>query len=96
MIKTLVKQMSKKDRKFSIITPFLIIGEVTMETTIPMLMATLVDVGIQNSDIGYVVKMGLLMVLMAMLSLAFGAGAARTASCRFSRICGEYKKSIIL
>ncbi len=29
MIKTLVKQMSKKDRKFSIITPFLIIGEVT-------------------------------------------------------------------
>ena len=69
MIKTLVKQMSKKDRKFSIITPFLIIGEVTMETTIPMLMATLVDVGIQNSDIGYVVKMGLLMVLMAMLSL---------------------------
>ena len=71
MIKTLVKQMSKKDRKFSIITPFLIIGEVTMETTIPMLMATLVDVGIQNSDIGYVVKMGLLMVLMAMLSLAF-------------------------
>lgn len=63
MIKTLVKQMSKKDRKFSIITPFLIIGEVTMETTIPMLMATLVDVGIQNSDIGYVVKMGLLWCL---------------------------------
>ena len=71
MIKTLVKQMSKKDRKFSIITPFLIIGEVTMETTIPMLMATLVDVGIQNSDITYFGEMLVLIRLIAMLSLAF-------------------------
>ena len=94
MIKTLVKQMSKKDRKFSIITPFLIIGEVTMETTIPMLMATLVDVGIQNSDIGYVVKMGLLMVLMAMLSLAFGAGAARTASVASAGFAANIRKAL--
>lgn len=94
MLKTLVKQMSKKDRKFSIITPFLIIGEVTMETTIPMLMATLVDVGIQNSDIGYVVKMGLLMVLMAMLSLAFGAGAARTASVASAGFAANIRKAL--
>ena len=94
MIKTLVKHMSKKDRKFSIITPFLIIGEVTMETTIPMLMATLVDVGIQNSDIGYVVKMGLLMVLMAMLSLAFGAGAARTASVASAGFAANIRKAL--
>lgn len=94
MIKTLVKQMSKKDRKFSIITPFLIIGEVTMETTIPMLMATLVDVGIQNSDIGYVVKMGLLMVLMAMLSLAFGAGVARTASVASAGFAANIRKAL--
>ena len=94
MIKTLVKQMSKKDRKFSIITPFLIIGEVTMETTIPMLMATLVDVGIQNSDIVYVVKMGLLMVLMAMLSLAFGAGAARTASVASAGFAANIRKAL--
>ncbi len=65
-----------------------------METTIPMLMATLVDVGIQNSDIGYVVKMGLLMVLMAMLSLAFGAGAARTASVASAGFAANIRKAL--
>lgn len=80
MIKTLVKLMTKKDRKYAVVTPLLIAGEVIMETTIPMIMAKLVDIGISNSDIGYVIKMGGLMVIMAMLSLAFGAGAARTAS----------------
>lgn len=80
MIKTLVKLMTPKDRKFSIVTPLLITGEVVMETTIPMIMAKLVDVGIQNSDIGYVLRLGGLMVLMALLSLGFGAAAAWTAS----------------
>lgn len=80
MLKTLLKLMSSRDRKYAAVTPLLIVGEVVMETTIPMIMAKLVDVGIQNSDIGYVLKMGGLMVVMAMLSLAFGAGAARTAS----------------
>lgn len=80
MLKTLLKLMSGRDRKYAAVTPLLIVGEVVMETTIPMIMAKLVDVGIQNSDIGYVLKMGGLMVVMAMLSLAFGAGAARTAS----------------
>ncbi len=80
MLKTLVKLMSGKDRRYAIATPLLIVGEVVMETTIPMIMAKLVDVGIQNSDIGYVFRMGGLMVVMAMLSLLFGAGAARTAS----------------
>ncbi len=65
-----------------------------METTIPMLMATLVDVGIQNSDIGYVVKMGLVMVLMAMLSLAFGAGAARTAPVASAGFAANIRKAL--
>ena len=80
MLKTLVKHMSKKDKKYAVLTPLMVVGEVVMETTIPMIMSILVDVGIENRDIGYVVKMGCLMLLMAMLSLAFGAGAARTAS----------------
>ncbi|MCI5892189.1 MAG: ABC transporter ATP-binding protein/permease [Clostridiales bacterium] len=80
MLKTLLKLMSGRDRKYAVATPLLIAGEVIMETTIPLIMANLVDVGIMNSDIGYVFRMGALMVVMAMLSLVFGAGAARTAS----------------
>lgn len=72
--------MSGTDRRYALLTPLLIVGEVVMETTIPFMMARIVDVGIANSDIGYVIKSGLLMMLMAVVSLCFGAGAARTAS----------------
>lgn len=64
----------------TILTPILIIGEVIMEVRIPMLMANVVNIGIQNRDIVYVMQEGGMMVLMAVLSLIFGAGAARTAA----------------
>ena len=35
-------------------------------------MAQIVDVGITNKDIGYTIKMGLLMLCMALVSLSFG------------------------
>lgn len=49
------------------------IGEVVLETYIPLLMAKIIDVGIANKDISYVVKVGLLMVGLACASLACGA-----------------------
>ena len=39
---------------------------------IPLVMAQIVDVGITNKDIGYTIKMGLLMLCMALVSLSFG------------------------
>ncbi len=80
MLKTLLRLMSKTDKKFALLTPLLIVGEVAMEVAIPMMMARIVDVGIANRDIWYVVKCGLIMMLMALVSLCFGAGAAKTAS----------------
>jgi ATP-binding cassette subfamily B multidrug efflux pump len=62
----------------TLLTPLLVIGEVILEIFIPLIMSKIVDIGIQNRDIAYVVKMGLLMILMALLSLGCGAGAART------------------
>lgn len=64
----------------TILTPLLIIGEVLMETTIPRIMASLVDVGIQNQDIEYVVRGGFLMIGMSLISMFFGVGAGRTVS----------------
>ena len=50
------------------------IGEVVMEVMIPFVMAQIIDKGIQgNGGIAYTVKMGLLMILMALVSLSFGA-----------------------
>ncbi len=64
----------------TILTPLLIIGEVIMETNIPRIMAELVDNGINNQDIAYVIRGGVLMIFMSLLSLSFGAGAGRTVS----------------
>lgn len=58
--------------KYAILTPVVMIGEVLMEVLIPLVMAKIVDVGIANGNISYTVKMGLLMALMAVISLFFG------------------------
>ncbi len=94
MLKTLLGHMSKIDKKYTYITPLLIVGEVAMETTIPLLMAKIVDVGIANRDISYVVKMGFLMMLMAVASLCFGAGAARTASLASTGFAANIRQAV--
>ena len=63
--------------KQAVLCPVTIIGEVLMEVLIPAVMALIIDNGIKKGDIGYVAKMGGLMVLMSIFSLCFGALAAR-------------------
>lgn len=67
-------------KKYAILTPVTIIGEVIMELLIPTIMAMIIDNGIKQGDIGYVVKMGGLMIVMSLFSLAFGALAGRFAA----------------
>ena len=55
-------------------------GEVSMETTIPLVMARIVDVGIKTADQNFVLKNGMLMVLMASFSLFCGAMCGRLSS----------------
>lgn len=76
MFKALLPFLSKY-KKYAILTPLMIVGEVLMETTIPILMAQIVDVGITERNIGYVLSLGGLMIVMALISLMFGALAAR-------------------
>ena len=58
--KILVSGLEKKYIAFSILTPVVMIGEVLMETVIPMIMAHIIDDGISNKDLGYVVSVGIL------------------------------------
>ena len=75
MLKTLLPY-AKKYKLFAILTPLCIVGEVLLETRIPVLMSNIVDIGIPNQNIKYVVVVGLSMMLMALCSLAFGALAS--------------------
>ena len=51
-------------------------AEAIFELLIPLVMSDIVDVGIATGDQGYILRKGILMVVMAMVSLAFGLGAA--------------------
>ena len=66
-----------KYKKYAIATPFVMIGEVLMELLIPLVMAAMIDKGISSGDVQYTVKMGLLMILMAIVSLCFGSLGSR-------------------
>lgn len=76
MYKTILSYVGKY-KKQAILAPITIIGEVAMEVLIPTVMAMIIDNGIEKGDVGYIAKMGGIMVLMAVFSLCFGALAAR-------------------
>ena len=70
-----------KYKKYALLAPLTIIGEVILEVLIPMVMAMIIDVGIQGEGgVPYTVKMGLIMVGMAVLSLVCGALAGKFAA----------------
>lgn len=67
-------------RRESILAPVFVILEVLMEVLIPLQMAKIIDVGIAQGDLPYIVRMGVILVAMAMIALFFGAMAGKFAA----------------
>lgn len=66
----------KKYRIFAILSPILMILEVLADITIPYLMSWIVDIGIENQDTQYILKVGLMMIGIALLGMLFGVISA--------------------
>jgi ATP-binding cassette subfamily B protein len=66
----------EKYKIYAILSPILMILEVVTDIVIPYLMSRIVDIGIANRDIDYIVKVGLLMVLSAVFGMVFGVLSA--------------------
>lgn len=62
-------------KKESVLAPLFVILEVFMEVLIPLQMAKIIDIGIQDGNLPYIIKMGVILVIMAMLALWFGVKA---------------------
>lgn len=62
----------KKYMKYAVLCPILMILEVLADIIVPYLMSRIVDVGIVNQDISYIVKIGLIMVAAALVGMLFG------------------------
>ena len=87
MLKVLGAQI-KEFQKDSILTPVFMILEVIMEMIIPLLMASIIDNGVNAGDLNHIYKIGGLMVLMALIGLwagLMGAKYGARASTGFAR-----------
>lgn len=71
MIKKLMSYIGEYKRD-TLLSAISVTFEVILEVLLPMLMAKVIDNGVEAGNMNYVVKMGLLMLVVAMLSLAAG------------------------
>ena len=71
MIKTLAAQI-KEFKKDSILTPCFMILEVIMEMVIPLMMASIIDDGVEAGDIHHIYMVGIAMVIAACIALFTG------------------------
>ena len=79
MVKKLIESI-REQKKNSILAMVTISGEVVFEVIIPLLMANLIDYGIDMGDMGYIVKMGIVLLLSALGQLFCGAISGKFAA----------------
>jgi ABC transporter, permease/ATP-binding protein len=90
----LIKKSLREYYKQSILTPIFIILEVLLEVLIPLQMARIIDIGIKNSNINYILKEGIILVLIATCSLLFGILAGNYASVASAGFSKNIRKDI--
>ena len=79
----MINRLSQSIREYkrdSILTPIYVSLEVLLEVVIPILMASLIDYGIDAGNLNYVIKMGVMLLVFAAISLLTGALAGRSAA----------------
>lgn len=79
MIKRL-SQCIREYKKASILAPLFVTGEVILEVVIPLLMANLIDNGVDAGDMNEILRMGLWLVAACVASLACGALSGKYAA----------------
>ena len=75
----MIKRLARCVREYkwaAMLSPLCMIGEVTMEVLIPLVMAKLYDYGIVLQDMTVVVQQSLILMLCAVASLGFGSASA--------------------
>ena len=79
----MIKRLARCIREYkwpTILSPLCMVGEVTMEVLIPLVMASLYDYGVRLQDMNIVVTRSIQLVVCALMSLAFGVLSAIFAS----------------
>ena len=67
-----------------------------MEVVIPLLMAMLIDKGIDAGNMNYILKIGIALAISCVISLVFGALSGKFAAKCIGRFCEEFEKGYVL
>ena len=79
----MIKRLARCIREYkwaAMLSPLCMVGEVTMEVLIPLVMADLYDYGVQLQDMNIIVTRSIQLVICALMSLCFGVLSAVFAS----------------
>lgn len=79
MIKKLTQNIGEYKKQL-IATPIYVAAEVVMDIIVPILMANMIDYGINNGNMNVIMKTGLTLLLMCTFALIFGVLSGRTAA----------------
>ncbi|GCF93891.1 ABC transporter [Enterococcus florum] len=79
MLKKLLANVGEYKRQ-SLLTPLFTMGEVLLDVIMPLIMASLIDQGIEKSDAGTIIRYGILLFVCAIIALGFGTLGGRTAA----------------
>jgi len=93
MLKVLARSI-REYKKLSIITPILISLEVVIECIIPFITATLVNEIKGGCGLNTIIKYGAVLIIMAFLSLMFGAIAGSTSATASSGFAKNLRKDM--
>lgn len=93
MIKTLAKQI-KEYKKDSILSPIYIAAEVVLELLLPFIMASMIDDGVEVGNMRHIVITGLIMLVVAILSLFCGVMCGKHAAIASTGFAKNVRKSM--
>ena len=92
MIRTLAQRI-REYKKATILTPLFMVGEVLMECAIPAIMALMID-HMSSTTVEPVIKYGLILVVLASVSLICGANSARYAALASTGFAKNMRKDL--
>ena len=93
IVKLILKQL-KQYKKNTIFAPLFTALEVVMEVLLPFITAKIIDEGLQQANMNIIYKYGLIMIIVALLSLCFGALSAKHAATASSGLACNLRETM--
>ena len=91
MVKKLAKHI-REYKKYAILTPILVLGEVILEILIPLIMAELIDQGIDGGSMPEIIKYGIALLISAAVALALGGRRRKNFCSGRGRVCQKFER----